>query len=136
MSFNSLKKDVLLQVAEDIGIEVTDDNTKTEIIAAFAEEDFTWEDYKEAYPDPMDLPDVPQKQEEAKPTETEQKFTEPAEQVLVKMVRGNQRYEVRGYTFTRQHPFLPVDKTDADYILNSVFGFVVATPQEVEAFYS
>lgn len=131
MSFNSLKKDVLLQIAEDIGVDATEDDTKTEIIAKFAEEDFTWDDYKEAYPDPMDLPDKPEE-----PSETADKFSTGQEPVLVKMNRGNQYFEVRGYKFSRRHPFLPVDKADADYILNNVFGFAVATPQEVEEFYS
>lgn len=56
--------------------------------------------------------------------------------VLLKMERENPRYEVRGHKFTRDNPFALVKESDADYILQNVEGFKVASPREAKEFYS
>lgn len=55
--------------------------------------------------------------------------------VLLKMNRDNPRYDVRGYKFTREHPFALVDSTNAEFIVENVEGFVYATPKEAREFY-
>lgn len=61
---------------------------------------------------------------------------EQDERVLVKMIRPNWTYEVRGYKFTKRHPILVVDKDTADFLLSDRKSFVPATPQEVKELYS
>lgn len=58
------------------------------------------------------------------------------ERVLVRMVRGNFKYGVRGYEFTKDHPILAVDADTAEYLLKDRNSFVPATPAEVKALYS
>jgi hypothetical protein len=52
------------------------------------------------------------------------------------MTRQNGTYEVRGHKFTKVHPFLPVSEDDANYILDNIEGFKIATPREAEEYYS
>jgi hypothetical protein len=52
------------------------------------------------------------------------------------MSRQNPTYEIRGYRFTRQHPFVPVTEDDANWILENVEGFSIASPREAKEFYS
>lgn len=141
MSFQSLKKDILIQVAEDFGVELEEDATKNEIIAAFAEDGVTWDMYKEAYPEVTELPD--KEDEETKTadvTEDEDddespKFKATQQTVLLKMTRANGTYQVRGYKFTKEHPYLPVDEEDANFILENVDGFKIASPKEAQEYY-
>lgn len=163
MSFKQLKKDILMQVAEDFAVDLSstdpDDMTKDEIIEALKADGVTWELYKEAYPSVMDQPDVApedaikagplaeeteeddQSDDDEEPveedsTEASKKFSDKPKQVLVKMTRANGSYEIRGYTFTRQHPFLPVSEEDAIYLTENIKGFKIANPRELEEYYS
>ena len=137
MSFQQLKKDILFQVAEDFAVDLPegdkDDITKAEIIAALNEDGVTWDMYKKAFPDVMEQDDKPTVDD--KP-ETEVEFTAPKKQVLVKMKRNNGTYVVRGYKFTKEHPYLPMDEEDANYVTENVEGFVITNPREAEEFYS
>jgi len=134
MAFKQLNKDLLLDVARYFSVEVPEHANKAQICAAFAsaEPPVTWEMYKQSFPDVEDLPVKPKEEKQGAAA----KFTGGDEPVLIKMERGNPRYEVRGYKFTHEHPFLLVERPDADYILNQLFGFRVATTQEVEKYYS
>lgn len=134
MSFQTLKKDILVQVAEDFAVEVEEDATKAEIIAALAQDGVTWDMYKQAYPEVTELPDEP-KDDEPK-AESAKEFKAPVKTVLLKMTRGNGTFQVRGYKFTRQHPYLPVKEEDANYILENIEGFKIASPAEADDFYS
>lgn len=138
MAFKQLNKDVLLQVAEDFAVElpyaVDDDKlTKNVIIKAIEDDGIDWKMYKEAFPDPEDQPEAEKKSEEKSDAAAEFK---PASKVLVKMNRANGTFEVRGYRFTKAHPYLPVDAADADYLVTQMEGFAIATPREVEEYYS
>lgn len=136
MSFMQLNKPFLFDVAKYFGVEVSEDASKKDICAAFAAADppVTWELYKESFPDieatKDDDDDVNEKTGAAK------QFTTSDEPVVIKMERGNPRYEVRGYKFTKEHPFLVVSRPDADFIVNNVFGFRIATTEEVKKYYS
>jgi len=56
--------------------------------------------------------------------------------VLIRMTRHNYSYEVRGYKFTREHPFGLVTEEDADYLVEVEGGFQMATPSEARSFYN
>jgi hypothetical protein len=144
MSFQSLNKDVLRQVAEEFAVDWSnEDPTKKEMIEDLKEEGVTWEMYKQAFPDEEEQPEVEEAEVEEeteepkaeKPTAAE-KFTEKEERVLVRMMRGNAKYQIRGYTFTREHPFMSVQRADADFLIREAGGFRIASPDEVESYYN
>ena len=56
--------------------------------------------------------------------------------VLVKMERTNHSYQVGGYTFTDQHPFVAMPEENAQQIFDRQTGFRLATPREAQEFYS
>lgn len=60
----------------------------------------------------------------------------PRDKVLMKMVRENFYYEVKGYSFSKQHPFVLVDSATADYLVENEDGFRPASPKEAQDFYS
>ena len=132
MSFQTLKKDILRQVAEDFAVELEEDATKAEIIAALSEDGVTWDMYKEAYPEVTELPD----KEDDEEVVDGPKFAASAPTVLLKMERANGTYQVRGYRFTREHPYLPVKEDDANYILENIDGFKIASPRDAQEYYS
>lgn len=142
MSFKQLNKDVLSQVAEEFAVEWThEDPTKEQMLKDLEEEGVTWKMYKDAFPDPEDEPEVEDVkvsavEEDNDPTTAAKKFVNKKREVLVKMTRQNGTYQVRGYHFTRAHPFLPVSEDDADYLVEVVGGFKIAGPREVEEYYS
>jgi len=78
--------------------------------------------------------------EDAKPEAKEEVEEEPGQEeenlVLVRMTRSNYTYEVRGYKFTREHPFGLVTEEDADYLVEVEGGFQMATPSEARSFYN
>lgn len=133
MSFQTLKKDILIQVAEDFAVELEEDPTKAEIIAALSEDGVTWDMYKEAYPEVTELPD---KEDEKDDDKEGPKFAASVQTVLLKMERANGTYQIRGYRFTREHPYLPVKEDDANYILENIDGFKIASPREAQEYYS
>lgn len=59
----------------------------------------------------------------------------PNQQYLIKMVRDNPLFEIRGHRFTKEHPYALVSSVDADYILTKEDGFRQATPGELTEFY-
>ena len=134
MSFETLKKAELLQAADQFGVELDDTDTRPQIIAKLATDGVTWELYKKDFPDVEDQPDA----EEDVPVQAKVKAKEvpTGPLVLLKMSRANPTYEVRGYRFTRENPFLPVTEEAADWILDNVEGFSIASPAAAREFYS
>lgn len=57
------------------------------------------------------------------------------EEWLIKMVRANPLYEVRGHRFTQDNPFALVSPADAEYLLTKETGFRQATPSELQQYY-
>jgi len=145
MSFQTLNKDVLQQVADEFGVAWSHDNpTKSQMLKDFEEEGVTWDLYKKAFPDPTDE-DEAEEEAYAQPVEEVDveavkaaavKAQQKPAMVLVKMERTNPTYEVRGYRFTQSHPYLVVKSDDADFLVQSKTGFRMATPSEVEQYYS
>jgi hypothetical protein len=132
MSFDTLKVKDLKQIATDFAVDTEGLKNKADIVAAMAEEGVTWsvyqstlekiEDSKEEFPEV--LPKFDPNQELDK------------DAVLVKMTRANYRYDVSGYTFTKDHPFVAMKPDVAQEIFDKEEGFRLATPREVQEYYN
>ena len=127
MSFETLKKEKLLEIAEEFGVDVKATDTKALIIAAFAEDGVNWEDTIKFDKDVAEA-DV-QLKAEAVVAKSEE------EQVLIRMTRKNPTYEIRGYVFKNVHPFALVAESDAEWITENDEGFRYASPKEATEFY-
>lgn len=132
---------------EDFACDLKADANKKTVEAALLEDGITWEQYAELKgltPEPAPVleaaPEVETADAEvpnladfeiitAEPPAKTQKY-------LVRMERNNVRYDTRGYKFTQEHPYALVDPRDIDYVLESEIGFRMATPRELEEFYS
>jgi hypothetical protein len=116
-------------VADAFGIDDSASKSKAVLLAELAEEGVTEEDYKKMFnivedPEPVAPPVV--------------KTTPSAgPEILVKMNRANPTYEIRGYRFTSEHPYVVMSQEDAQAIFDAdPRGFVTATPKELEDYYS
>jgi len=131
MSFDTLKVAELKKIAEDFAVDTDSLKNKNDIIAALAEEGVTWAVYEQTIKKIEDekeeievLPKFNPKQDIAEDT------------VLVRMTRENFRYDIAGFTFTKEHPFIAMHKDKAQAIFDKEEGFRPATPKEVQDFYS
>lgn len=127
------KKEELVAYAEEFGVELKPGMLKDAIVAAFENDGVTVELIQGFHPD-ADEPVEDEVVEETAPVEEEP--VDEADLVLVKMVRSNHSYEVRGYRFTREHPYGLVTEEDADYLIEHDGGFQMASPKEARAYYS
>ena len=113
MSFETLKVSDLKKIAEDFGVDINNLKNKTDIIAALSEEGVTWAVY--------------QKTVETLEEETEDMSDQPD--------RDNFRYDILGYSFTKEHPYIAMSKDNAQQIFDKEDGFRLATPKEVQEYY-
>lgn len=131
MSFETLKVSELKKIAEDFAVDTDGLKSKADIIAALAEEGVTWSVYNKT----MD-----KMEEEDMTVEVLPKFDPKAEQpentVLVRMTRDNFRYDIMGFTFTKEHPFIAMSNEAAQAIFDKEEGFRLATPREVQEYYN
>lgn len=131
MSFETLKISELKQIADDYGVDIEGLKGKANIIAAFAEEGVTWDLYNKSQQ---------QIEDSAEEVEVLPKFDKnkkvDVDEVLVRMTRQNMRYDIQGFTFTKEHPFVAMNKDKAQAIFDKEEGFRIATPKEVQDFYS
>lgn len=130
MSFETLKVAELKKIAEDFAVDTDDLKNKKDVIAALAEEGVTWAVYEKTIKDLEDVED-----EEDVLVKAESKKIDPDDTVLVRMTRANFRYDIKGHTFTKDHPFVAMTKDDAQSIFDREDGFRLATPKEVQEFY-
>jgi hypothetical protein len=134
MSFETLKVAELRKVAEDFAVDTDGLKNKNDIIAALSEEGVTWAVYAKT------LKDIEKAEEEDISDEILPKFDPKKDQaedtVLVRMTRANFRYDILGHTFTKDHPFIAMNEKDAQSIFDKEEGFRLATPKEVQEFYS
>lgn len=117
----------LKEVAEYFAVDLQSAKTKNEIIAALDEEGVTYDMYakfSEAETESVELP------------ERKAKKVVSGDTVLVKMDRENAKFEINGYSFTREHPFVAMSEEDADFIFSIEEGFRMATPREVQEYYN
>jgi hypothetical protein len=128
MSFETLKKEDLLKIADEYGVEIKATDTKAVIVAALAEDGVSWEDVAK----------VDKTVAEQDAVLKEEKSVEKAAgaKQLLRMLRANASYEIRGVRFTREHPFALVPEEDAEFIVeNDPEGFRYATPKEAAEYY-
>lgn len=130
MSFDTLKISELKQIAEDFAVDTDSLKNKKDIIAALSEEGVTWSVYSKTLEKLADEDMA----EEILPKYDKKDLTEDT--VLVRMTRANFRYDIVGFTFTNDHPFVPMHKDKAQEIFDKEEGFRLATPNEVQDFYS
>jgi hypothetical protein len=45
-------------------------------------------------------------------------------------------YQTAGFTFTRDHPFVAMTESQAQFIFDTESGFRMATPKEIQEYYS
>ena len=121
----------LKKIAEDFAVDTEGLKNKADIIAALSEEGVTFAIYAKT----LDV-----KEEEAEMTENEvlpkPDKTQSKDNVLVRMERANFRYDIIGYTFTKEHPFVAMKEEDAQKIFDVEEGFRLATPREAQEFYN
>jgi len=133
MSFETLKVAELKKIAEDFAVDTDGLKSKADIIAALAEEGVTWSVYNKT---------INKMEEETEDMleETLPKFDPKAEQpentVLVRMTRDNFRYDIMGFTFTKEHPFVAMVSDKAQEIFDKEEGFRLANPKEVQDYYN
>ncbi len=131
MSFETMKVAELKKIAEDFAVDTEGLKNKADIIATLSEEGVTFAVYAKT----LDI-----KEEEADMNETEvlskPDKTQSKDNVLVKMERANFRYDILGYTFTKDHPFVAMKEEDAQKIFDVEEGFRLATPREAQEFYN
>jgi hypothetical protein len=130
MSFDQLKVKELKKIAEDFGVEAESLKNKNDIISALEEEGVTWSVYQQTLEnvEGMETATVEKPKNENKQDEKNQ--------VLVRMTRNNFRYDIAGYTFTKEHPYVAMSSEKAQAIFDKEDGFRLATPKEVQDFYS
>jgi len=130
MSFDTLKVAELKVIATDFAVDTESLKNKKDIIAALAEEGVTWSVYQSTVEaierDTEEIEILPKFDPKAQAEDT----------LLVRMTRDNHRYDIHGYTFTKDHPFVAMSEDDAQKIFDTEEGFRLATPKEVQDFYN
>lgn len=121
MSYTTMKLEELQRVATFFDIEITENDTKKEIINKLQENGRTFAIYKK----------FTEQQEENEPSDIQFGKT-----ILLKMARLNPSFEAYGYKFTKTHPFNVMSQEDAQKIMDTYEGFVIASPDEAKSFYS
>ena len=136
MSFDVMKVDELKQVAEGFGVDLDDAKNKAEILAVLLEEGVTFDMYNKFIEAEREEAEVPEETEEVVKQKPQDLKKQSKDKVLVKMERHNPSYQTYGHTFTREHPFIAMSEKDAQLIFDNEEGFRMATPKEVQDFYS
>jgi hypothetical protein len=133
MSFETLKISELKKIAEDFAVDADGLKTTADIVAALAEEGVTWSVYNST---------IKKIEEESEDMSVEilpkfdPKAAQPENTVLVRMTRENFRFDIMGVTFTKEHPFVAVSEDVAQEIFDKEEGFRLASPREVQEYYS
>lgn len=155
MSFRNLNKEKLLYAAEFAGVNVNDENTKAEIIAALEEAGFSWSNYQKFVEAEDRVAGESLKQaeasqrphyEETRQGTAEEPFATPAaqavqfnENVLLKMERQNGTFDILGYRFTKKQPFIVMSADEAQKVIDIAStmggGFRIATPKEAKEYF-
>lgn len=136
MSFDVMKVEELKQVAEGFGVDLDDAKNKAEILAVLLEEGVTFDMYNKFIEAEREEAEVQEETEEVVKQKPQDLKKQSKDKVLVKMERHNPSYQTYGHTFTREHPFIAMSEKDAQLIFDNEDGFRMATPKEVQDFYS
>lgn len=131
MSFDKMKVSDLKNIAESFGVDLGEAKNKEEILAVLLEDGVTYEMY-----DQFASAEKEELEPEEAPIEKPKKAKENVNTILVKMDRKNFSYETYGYVFSAQHPYVAIPEEVAQKIFDNEDGFRMATPREVQEFYS
>lgn len=132
MSFKNLKHHELVKATEYFDVpDVSESNTRTELIAALEESEISWSNYKKFVA--------------GNDEQTEEPIVEEAKEVLfnkmvlLKMERKNARFDILGRTFTREQPFQVMSEHEAQDIIDTADtmggGFRIASPAEAKSYF-
>lgn len=138
MSLAELTKNELLAIAEQFGTDAKSSMKKDDILALLAEDgidDALVASVNDAAADDEDDAPVAVVEVEAE-VSADEDDDDDNELVLVRMIRANNTYEIRGHHFTAAHPYALVKAEDADYLIEVDGGFRMASPKEAREFYS
>jgi hypothetical protein len=133
MSFETLKISELKKIAEDFAVDADGLKTKADIVAALAEEGVTWAVYNSTI---KKIEDESEEMSVEILPKFDPKAAQPENTVLVRMTRENFRFDIMGVTFTKEHPFVAVTEDIAQEIFDKEEGFRLASPREVQEYYS
>ena len=133
MSFETLKISELKKIAEDFAVDTDGLKTKVDIIASLAEEGVTWSVYNSTI---KKIEDESEEMSIEVLPKFDPKAAQPENTVLVRMTRENFRFDIMGQTFTKEHPFVAVTEEIAQEIFDKEEGFRLASPREVQEYYS
>lgn len=132
----TLTKDELGAAADQFGVEVKRSMSKADLVQRLAEDGVTLslitgfktvdDDDAEEDAEEEIAPEAPVVDED----------DDDENLVLVRMIRANNTYQIRGYTFKLSHPFALVKEEDADYLIEHDGGFRMASPKEAREFYN
>jgi len=134
MSFETLKIAELREIAESFAVDTDGLKNKANIIAALAEEGVTWTVYQKTLDTIKEASEDAFQVEEVLPR-LDPKSVNAEDTVLVRMTRENFRYDILGFTFTKEHPFVAMSEDKAQEIFDKEEGFRIATPKEVQEYY-
>ncbi|NBW57327.1 hypothetical protein EBR43_06005 [bacterium] len=134
MSFETLKVAELREIAENFAVDTDGIKSKANIIAALAEEGVTWSVYQKTLDTVKEANEDAFASEEVLPR-LDTKSINAEDTVLVRMTRENFRYDILGFTFTKEHPFVAMNENQAQEIFDKEEGFRLATPKEVQEYY-
>lgn len=129
MSFDTLKVKELREIAESFAVDIPQKATKQEIIMVLEEEGVDFNTYAK-FSDAEKI--EPEKGIQGRPQQVDIRNPDT---VVVKMVRNNMSYQIGDYVFSQEHPFVPMSSDHAQRIFDSIEGFVLATPREVQEYY-
>jgi hypothetical protein len=130
MSLESMKLAELKKVAEEFAVDLESAKTKAEVLAALAEEGVTSELINNLKA--VEREEIPP----APVFANAEEFNQDPGSALVKMDRLNRSYHTRGYSFSQEHPFVAMPMESALEILDTEEGFRLASPREVNEYYS
>lgn len=133
MSFETLKVAELRKIADDFAVDTDGLKNKNDIIAALAEEGVTWSVYNKTI---NKIEEETEDMLEDILPKFDPKAEQPENTVLVRMTRDNFRYDIMGYTFTKEHPFVAMVSEKAQEIFDKEEGFRLANPKEVQDYYN
>jgi hypothetical protein len=129
MSFEKKTVAELKKIARISGIDLGDAKKKSEILQVFAFEGLTEESYESMLVGMYKEADVKEESKVIIKDETKSK-------VLMTMRHDRAALRALGYEFTKDKPYILVDKKDADIMIKKISHEIrEATPEEAASFY-
>lgn len=136
MSFEAMKVAELRTVAETFGVDHEEAKSKNELVALLAEEGVSYDMYNSFLNAEKEEEELLEEEKPMATTAKKEPKKKAKDTVLVKMDRLNPSYDTFGYSFSREHPFVAIPEDVAQEIFDNEEGFRMATPREVQEFYS